>query len=125
MRSMQVAIGLLVQDWKSVFIHQYASRFAGDHESRTVVPHMLSQMLRMPLSLGGTWGKVLYPSYAGESFPNADNDLKFENVLKRFFDGGGVVHRNGAFSHTHEWGGLSLKVLGQAVRDCIYDPESW
>jgi len=81
---------------------------------------LLSQMLRLPLSLPGTFSQVLYPSYAKTHLTNAYSELSVENVMKRFLRGGQLSHQSETRQDSiTNFESFTLDVVGNLVRNHI------
>jgi len=85
MRSLQLQVAALLQDYRMLFLWKHCTRFNDSYEGRTASFVMLTQMLRLPLSLPGDYVLMKYPHMAGR-----DVDVTFtaESLVSRFLFGG-------------------------------------
>ncbi len=147
--AISISISLLLQDYKRVFIENHMSPFLvgarihlGAYEDRTAMHTLLTQMLRIPLSLTGSFSKVLYPGFAVRHLENSQTAIQIQEVLKRFLTGGKIIYKDmrtlnasGTLDYQDRdendnpeiyqkeiaFEGLTLKVLARELRDSLVD----
>ncbi|MBL8675910.1 MAG: hypothetical protein JNJ47_00545, partial [Alphaproteobacteria bacterium] len=142
-----LSLSLLLQNYKSTFIQKHTSPFLiGEQEwevseSRTAMGLLLTEMLRLPLNLTGSYNTVRYPSFALHALENPEKTLRIKNIMRRFLKGGEVTYNdlrvtqdasNTSIYHDQDmdgtpepyqvnisFEGLTLKTLGTAVREVL------
>jgi hypothetical protein len=117
--SMQVQVGAFMQDLRQTFVRMHGSRLPDGHESRTVTHLLLSQMLRLPMSLAGDYSQVLYPDYVTDHLMGGPETMTIEAIMRRFLNGGTLVHRDDGVSHTTEFPPFTLAFVGRLARQHI------
>lgn len=149
---LKVTLSLFLQKYKNTFIEKNASLFKiggsqnrlDANEDRTAMKTLLTQALRLPLSLMGSYNSVRYPSFAVRQLLEPEASLQIKAIIGRFLNGGEISYRDyrvekniatgelisldidddGApepYTMTHTFEGLTLKTLGKAVREAFAD----
>jgi TPR repeat protein len=144
---MSISLSLLLQKYKSTFIEKHASPFSlggmgrlDANEDRTAMRTLLSQMLRLPLNLTGSYTTVLYPNFAIRTLENKETAIQIENLMKRYVEGGEINYQdyrvtqtNGSRTHhdidedgspeiyraSRSFAPLTLKTLGETIREAF------
>eukprot|EP00300_Choanocystis_sp_HF-7_P000023 c10024_g1_i1.p1 GENE.c10024_g1_i1~~c10024_g1_i1.p1 ORF type:complete len:533 (-),score=89.28 c10024_g1_i1:17-1615(-) len=140
---LQISVALFMLDRKRCFISRHSSRFLfgqriGQHdasEERTASSVLLTQMMRLPLSLPGSFSTVLYPGFVFRTIKNPDTSLRVQSVMKRYLNGGKIHHVDqvtvaGAdgtefpqgeenITITTRFAGLTLQTIGKELRQAM------
>jgi hypothetical protein len=145
---LKLNLSLFLQDYKRLFIEQHGSPFTlggeeglNANEDRTAMKTLLTQMLRLPLNLTGSYSSVLYPSYATRCLEDKERVLQIRTVMERFLKGGEILYKDyrttqsegelvyhdtdfeenpELYEATISFEGTTLKTLGKAIRSVLY-----
>ena len=109
------------------------------NEDRTAMKTLLTQMLRLPLNLIGSFSAVLYRDFAIRTLENPKTSLHIRAIMERFLEGGTITYKdyrvtnNNAgqpiyedmdeegspepYQVTISFEGLTLKTVGRLIRE--------
>lgn len=143
--SLKILMSLFLQDYKKTFIQKHGSPFIqgerSSHEDRTAMHGLLTQVLRLPLGVTGSYHTVLYPYFATGHLKDPQS-IEISKLMNRFFRGGSIVYRDFRTTEDHgnlvyhdndadstpelyeaetSFSGTSLKTLGEALRYTLID----
>ncbi|AIK95648.1 tetratricopeptide repeat protein [Candidatus Odyssella acanthamoebae] len=148
--TLKIRLSILLQDYKRAFIEKHASPFLighavhmGAYEDQTAMKTLLTQMMRLPLSLTGSYSRVLYPSFAIRHLEKPETTIQMKAVMDRFLNGGKIVYKDMRTTTSasgeliyHDkdeddtpepyraevsFDGMSLKTLSQEIRSALVD----
>lgn len=129
-RSLQMHVGALMIAVRRRFIEQHLSPFLkGTHEitnveQRTAMPALLTQALRLPLSLPGRLTPVKYPAFAFGNVEMKEADFTIETLMQRFLFGGEITFKDGNTTVVVPFEGHSLCALGRELRLACVDVDN-
>lgn len=96
-----LSLSFLMQDYKSTFIQGHGSPFklgnmraTNPIENRTSIHTLLTEMLRLPFNIIGSYGKVLYPNFALNGLEESQTTLQITSLTKRFLEGGEITYKD-------------------------------
>ncbi|WP_032113171.1 hypothetical protein [Candidatus Paracaedibacter symbiosus] len=146
-----VRLSVLLQNYKNSFIEKHTSPFTlggnprlNANEDRTAMNTLLTQMLRLPLNLTGSYNTVLYPQFAVRTLENKERAIQILNMMKRYVEGGEISYQDHRVTQTggrrthhdidedgtpefyrfsRSFAPLTLKNLGKVIRESFVLPK--
>jgi hypothetical protein len=140
-RTMQLHVGILIGDCKKAFLQRHCTPFASGqkasdtNEARTEMQMILTQVLRLPLSLPGSFSPVRFPDYALHAIDGDPAELfSVTKMMGRYLFGGTLKFRDdrktgkmveeGDYVCTVPFEGLSLRNLIDELRRAMLDTDA-